>query len=294
METLWIRTVYSLHGLRPSYSRDILRMIIDTHAHLYLNQFDSDLEQVIERAQLAGIKAILLPAIDLPSITKALDLREKWPLFHVMAAMHPCEVNAATDADFAEIERWAEDERIIAIGETGLDYYWDTSFNEKQHDFVRRHIRLAARVDKPIVFHDRQASEDLIRIVREEKEASPHPDRIRGVFHCFGGPSNISHAVLQLGFHVGLGGTLTFKNGGVPDAVADIPMDRIVLETDSPYLAPAPFRGKRNEPSMIAQVVEKLAAVRNLSVQEVEAITSRNAIEVFGLQDLMPISGLSE
>jgi len=164
-----------------------------------------------------------------------------------------------------------------------LDYYWDKSYNDKQHDFVRRHIRLAARVDKPLVFHDREASEDLVRIVREEKEASAHPDRIRGVFHCFGGPESIAKQVLDLGFHVGLGGTLTFKNGGVPDAVSSVPMDRIVLETDSPYLTPAPFRGKRNEPAMIKHVVEKLAEVRGMTVAEVETITTQNAIRVFNL-----------
>jgi TatD DNase family protein len=258
-------------------------MIVDTHAHIYLDQFDEDLEAVIERAEEIGIKAILLPAIDLPSIDKAMSLRERWPFLYVMAAIHPCEVKSATDADFEAIERWADNDAIIAIGETGLDYYWDTSYNEKQHDFVRRHIRLAARVDKPIVFHDRGASEDLIRIVREEKEASANPERIRGVFHCFGGPESISQAVLDLGFHVGLGGTYTFKNGGVPEAVSSVPMDRIVLETDSPYLTPAPFRGKRNEPAMIAHVARKLAEVRGMSVEEVERITTENAVRVFNL-----------
>jgi TatD DNase family protein len=263
-------------------------MIIDTHAHIYLDQFESDLDDVIERAERIGIKAILLPAIDLSSISKALKLQEKWPFFRVMAAIHPCEVHSATDEDFLEIEKWAEDERIIAIGETGLDYYWDTTFKEKQKDFVRRHIRLAARVNKPIVFHDRQASEDLVQIVREEKDASPYPEQIHGVFHCFGGPANIADAVLELGFYVGLGGTLTFKNGGVPDAVSRIPLDRIVLETDSPYLTPAPFRGKRNEPALIQHVVDKLAEVRGVTVDEIKSITSRNAIQVFGLQDLAP------
>ena len=258
-------------------------MIIDTHAHIYLDQFEADLPEVIERAKAVGIKAILLPAIDLPSIQKALDLSKTWPFLKVMAAIHPCEVKNATEEDLQQIERWAEDEAIVAIGETGLDYYWDTSYNKKQHDFVRRHIRLAARVNKPIVFHDRGASEDLVRIVQEEKEQSPHPEQIRGVFHCFGGPENICEAVLNLGFFVGIGGTYTFKNGGVPDAVSTIPLDRIVVETDAPYLAPAPLRGKRNEPAYIKHVIAKLAEVRNVSVEEIETITSQNAISLFGL-----------
>ena len=258
-------------------------MIIDTHAHLYLDQFKDDLEEVIERAKAIGIKAILLPAIDLPSIEQALELSVRWPFLKVMAAINPCEVDKATDADFQKIEQWASEDAIIAIGETGLDYYWDTSYNDKQQDFVRRHIRLAAEVNKPIVFHDRNASDDLVRIVAEEKAASTHPDRIRGVFHCFGGPEHICKAVLDLGFYVGIGGTYTFKNGGVPAAVETIPMDRIVVETDAPYLTPAPFRGKRNEPSMVAHVIEKIAQVRSLSVAEVESLTTQNAVRIFNL-----------
>ncbi|MBT3448161.1 MAG: TatD family hydrolase [Bacteroidetes Order II. Incertae sedis bacterium] len=258
-------------------------MLIETHAHLYLEQFQEDLEIVVERAEEAGVRYILLPAIDLASIEQAISLSERWDMMKVMAALHPSEVKDAEDADFHKIEEWAQDDRIIAIGETGLDYYWDRTFDEKQQDFLRRHIRLAAKVDKPLVFHDREASTDLIQIVREEKEASSTPDKIRGVFHCFGGPESVSKAVLDLGFHVGLGGTLTFKNGGVPDAVSSVPMDRIVLETDAPFLAPAPNRGKRNEPSWVKLVAEKLAEVRGLSIQEVEAVTTENALRVFGL-----------
>ena len=258
-------------------------MLIDTHAHLYLDQFEEDLDFVIERAQDAGVRAILMPAIDLPSIEAGLELTRKWDCLYIMAALHPSEVKAATDADFDQVAKYAEDERILAIGETGLDYYWDQSFNDKQQDYLKRHIRLAESLDKPLVFHDREASHDLVRIVREEKDRSKHPDRIRGVFHCFGGPSEISQAVLALGFHVGLGGTLTFKNGGVPDKVADVPMERIVLETDAPFLAPAPNRGKRNEPSWVRLVAQKLGDVRNLSLDEVARITTKNAIDLFGL-----------
>ena len=258
-------------------------MLIDTHAHIYLDQFEEDLEIIVERAKEAGVRYILMPAIDLDSIEQAIALAERWDMLKVMAALHPSEVKDAQDADFHKIEEWAEDDRIIAIGETGLDYYWDRTFDEKQHDYLRRHIRLAAKVDKPLVFHDRESSADLIRIVREEKDASLTPDRIRGVFHCFGGPENVAREVLDLGFYVGLGGTLTFKNGGVPDAVATVPMERIVLETDAPFLAPAPNRGKRNEPSWVQLVAQKLAEVRGLTVQEVASVTTENALRVFGL-----------
>ena len=261
-------------------------MLIDTHAHIYLDQFSEDIDEVIKRAKSVGIKAILLPAIDLPSIERAMVLKDRWDFIHVMAAIHPCEVNSATEDDFLQIEAWAARDEIIAIGETGLDYYWDTSYNEKQQEFVRRHIQLAAKVNKPIVFHDRGASDDLVRIVAEEKACSPYPERIRGVFHCFGGPEHICAQVLDLGFHVGLGGTYTFKNGGVPQAVSSIPLDRIVLETDAPYLAPAPFRGKRNEPAFVDLVAQKIAEIRGLSADEVACATSENAARVFGLSDL--------
>jgi len=257
-------------------------MLIDTHAHIFLEQFESDLDQVLERANGAGITDIFMPAIDIPSIFRALDLASVHSGLHVMAGIHPSEIEKATDSDFEEVVAIASDDRIIAIGETGLDYYWDRSFDEKQHDFLRRHIRLAAEVDKPLVFHDREASWDLIRIVREEQESAEDASKIRGVFHCFGGPDDVTQAVLDLGFDMGIGGTLTFKNGGVPDATASVPLERIVLETDSPYLTPAPFRGKRNEPAHVRLVAEKLAEVRGVSLEEVARITTENAHRIFG------------
>lgn len=258
-------------------------MIVDTHAHIFLEQFESDLDQVLERANGAGVSDIILPAIDIASVYRSLELAEKYPGLHVMAALHPSEVKDATDADFEQIRILAADDRIIAIGETGLDYYWDRSFDEKQREFLRRHIRLAAELDKPLVFHDREASWDLITIVREEQEAAADASKIRGVFHCFGGPEDVSSAVLDLGFHVGIGGTLTFKNGGVPASTSTVPLDRIVLETDSPYLAPAPFRGKRNEPAYVELVAQKLAEVRGLPLAEVISVTTTNAKRVFRL-----------
>ncbi len=266
-------------------------MLIDTHAHIFLEQFETDFDQVLERANGAGISHILMPAIDVTSIQFCVDLADKHgdphngPVLKAMAGIHPSSVQAATDEDMQAVREWATDPRIIAIGETGLDYYWDRSFDDKQHAFLREHIRLAAEVDKPLVFHDREASDDLVRIVAEEKERSPHPERIRGVFHCFGGPADHTSRVKQLGFHMGIGGTYTFKNGGVPDATATVPLDRIILETDSPYLTPAPHRGKRNEPSYVRLVAEKLAEVRGLSVDEVTRITTNNAKQLFGLAD---------
>ena len=262
-------------------------MLIDTHAHIFLEQFESDFDQVLERANGAGIGHILLPAIDVASIDRCVELAEKHadpdsgPVLHAMAGIHPSSVKESTVKDMDAVRAWARDERIIAIGETGLDYYWDRSFDEKQHAFLREHIRLAAEVDKPLVFHDRDASDDLVRILAEEKERCEHPERIRGVFHCFGGPADHTRRVLDLGFHMGIGGTYTFKNGGIPDNTAAVPMNRIILETDSPFLTPAPHRGKRNEPAFVQYVAQKLADVRGTRVEEVERITTENAKALF-------------
>lgn len=276
------------HPLYRMYPLDA--MLIDTHAHIFLEQFQSDFDQVLERANGEGVGHILLPSIDVASIEICIELAgtyndpAKGPVLHAMAGIHPSSVQEASDEDMERVRQLAEHPSVLAIGETGLDYYWDRSFDEKQHAFLREHIRLAAELDKPLVFHDREASDDLVRIVAEEKAASPHPERIRGVFHCFGGPDEHTERVLELGFHMGIGGTYTFKNGGVPQNTSTVPMDRIILETDAPYLTPAPFRGKRNEPAYVRLVAEKLAEVRGLSVEEIASVTTANAAALFGLE----------
>ncbi len=263
--------------------------LLDTHAHVYLDRFDADREAVVERAKAAGVTAVVLPAIDLPSIRAALDLCERYPgFFWAMAALHPSEVKDATDADFEAVRAFCDRPEVAAVGESGLDYYWDRSFNPKQQDLLHRHARLAAERDLPLVLHNRDqkgseaSSRDLVAILRDVK-AQPGGERLRGVFHCFGGPVWLADEVLDLGFHVGLGGTLTFKNGGVPEAVEAVPLERIVLETDAPYLAPAPHRGTRNEPAYVRLVAETLAGVKGISVAEVEAVTTANARALFGL-----------
>lgn len=264
-------------------------MLIDTHAHIFLEQFQSDFDQVLERANGAGIAHILLPAIDVASIQTCIDLAEahsdpsEGPVLHAMAGIHPSSVQEASEADMERVRELASHPSVVAIGETGLDYYWDRTFDDKQHAFLREHIRLAAEIDKPLVFHDREASDDLVRIVAEEKARSKHPDRIRGVFHCFGGPAAHTQRVMDLGFHMGIGGTYTFKNGGVPQNTETVPLERIILETDSPYLTPAPHRGKRNEPAYVRLVAEKIADVRGLSVEEVARTTTANARQLFGI-----------
>lgn len=273
-------------------------VLVDTHCHLYHNRLADDLDDVIARALEAGVTFILQPAIDIPSIHEALALCQRFEGLYAMAALHPTETKDATDADLAEIEAFCDDPRLVAVGESGLDYYWDQSYISKQQDVLRFHARLAMEKDLPLVLHNRDkqnqttSSDDLVQILGEEQAAAPPGKRLFGVFHCFGGSPEFARTVMDLGFHVGIGGTLTFENGGVPEAIADVPLDRIVLETDAPFLAPVPHRGKRNEPSYTRLVAEKLAALRGMTVEEIAAATTANAKKLFkldgGKTDLSP------
>ncbi len=267
--------------------------LIDTHAHVYLDRFANDLDDVIERARGNDVAAVVLPAIDVPSVHAALDLCARYPgYFYAMAALHPSEVKDATDEDFEQIRTLCARPEVVAVGESGLDYYWDRSFNPRQHEVLRRHARLAIETDLPLVLHNRDqkgseaSSRDLVAILKEERDRHEMGARLRGIFHCFGGPAWLAEEALALGFHVGLGGTLTFKNGGVPAAIEAVPLERIVLETDAPYLAPAPHRGKRNEPAYVRYVAERLAEVKRVSFGEVEAITTANARALFRLPEV--------
>lgn len=257
--------------------------LVDTHVHVYLDAFDADREQVLDRAREAGVRGFFLPAIDVRSIHAALELARRHDDVWVMAALHPSETKTAGDDDFRAVEDLSREPRVAAIGETGLDYYWDRSFDERQQEMLRRHVRLAWERDLPLVFHTRESLEDVVRIVREERERLDRPERIRGIFHCFGGTPEQAGSVLDLGFHLGIGGSLTFRNGGVPAGIADVPLERIVLETDAPYLAPVPFRGKRNEPAHVALVARFLAELRGLEPETVADVTTATAEELFSV-----------
>lgn len=256
--------------------------IIDTHAHIYHKRFDADQDEMIARAKAKGVETIVMPAIDIASIHLALALCDRHEGLYAMTAIHPSDTKDATAADFKAVEEFCDDPRIVAVGESGLDYYWDRSFDEKQQDFFRRHIRLAIATDLPLILHmrDKQGKDDvhrdMVKILKEERA-----DNLRGIFHCFGGPAWLIEEAEALGFLLGIGGTLTFKNSGVADLVRDVPLDRIVLETDAPFLAPVPYRGKRNEPAYTHLVAEKLAEVKGLAVEKVIDITSATARKLF-------------
>lgn len=258
-------------------------MFIDTHAHLYLEHFEDDLEDVLRRARSCGIGPIIMPAIDVPSIEKAIGLCGRNDGMYAMAALHPSSVKDATDDDFSRVAEMCHDQHVIAIGETGLDYHWDRSFDKKQQDLARRHIRLAIETNLPVIFHNREATSDLLHIVEEERSSTTNPSRLRGIFHCFTGSLEEAERVWDLGFYIGIGGIVTFKNSDLEDVVRSVSLDRIVLETDAPYLAPAPYRGKRNEPSYLPLIAEKIASTKNVSLEQVADTTTNNAKELFNI-----------
>jgi len=258
-------------------------MLIDTHAHLYLDQFDEDRDAVLSRARDARVETIVMPAIDVSSIQQAVDLCEAHDGLYAMTGLHPSETDEATDEDFAAVKEWCDHPSIVAVGESGLDYYWDRSFDDRQQAFFRRHIRLAIEADLPLVIHNREATEDILSILEEEHARTDAPERMRGILHCYVDPSEVAERAWALGFYVGVGGIMTFSNSEVDDYVADVPLDHIVVETDSPYLAPEPNRGDRNEPAYVRHVADALARIKDVPIREVEEVTSRNARDIYEL-----------
>lgn len=267
-------------------------MLVDTHVHLFHESYDADRDAVVARAREAGVGLMIQPATDRASIDTALGLCDRYQGVYAMAGIHPSYVHEMAGGDLAAVEAAVADSRVLAVGETGLDYYWTREHVAAQQASLRAHARLAAETGLPIVLHNRDVkgsdacARDLVAILRETKETHPQGDCLGGVFHCFGGPGWLTEAVLDLGFYVGIGGTLTFKNAGVAGALADVPLDRIVLETDGPYLAPAPHRGGRNEPAYVALVAERLAEVWSLTPEAVAARTTATARRVFGVPEV--------
>ena len=263
--------------------------LVDTHVHLYADAYDADRDAVVARARAAGVTQLILPAVDLASTDAVLALCDRHDGVFGMAGLHPTYLGDAMEDAVSQIDPLLQSESIIAVGETGLDYYWSREHEERQRASLAAHARLAAAHRLPLSLHNRDkkgsedSSRDMVAILREVKAEAG--DALTGVFHCFGGPTWLADEVLDLGFVVGLGGTLTFKNAGVADAIADVPLDRMVLETDGPYLAPTPHRGTRNEPAYVPLIAQALAEVRGLSVEEVAETTTHTARALFGLPD---------
>ncbi len=253
--------------------------LIDTHAHIYATAFDTDRTEMIENAQKQGVSNILMPNIDLESIPEMMALLQQYPNCCLpMLGLHPCSVDADWESTLSQILAFYDTPKFIAIGEIGIDLYWDKTTLEIQQNAFRKQVDFALTKNLPIVIHSRSATPEIIAILREYQGKG-----LNGVFHCFSEYFEFADEILAMGFYLGIGGVLTFKNAGLAEVVKKLPMDRIVLETDAPYLAPVPFRGKRNEPAFVWHVAKMLAELRGLSIGEVGRITSENAVNLFGL-----------
>ena len=253
--------------------------IIDTHTHLYLNQFKEDIDDVIARAKEIGIKKFIFPAIDSSHFDSMHNLKNKYPEeIYLMSGLHPTDVKENFKDELNFVENTLKTYNYVAIGEIGIDLYWDINYLTQQQEAFKFQIRLAIKHDLPIVIHCREAFSEIFEILDKE-----NCDKLRGVFHCFTGTLEEAQRAIDLGFVLGIGGVVTFKNGGIDKFLHKIDLKNIVLETDSPYLAPVPFRGKRNESSYIIYVLEKLSEIYGISKEKIAEITSKNAEKVFRL-----------
>ncbi len=253
--------------------------IIDTHTHLYLNQFKDDIDKVIQRSIDKGINKFIFPAIDSTHFDDMHDLKNKYPgSIYLMSGLHPTNVKENYKEELEFVVNSLKSHSYVAIGEIGIDLYWDKTYLKQQQDAFEFQIRLAIKNDLPIVIHCREAFDEIFEILDKE-----NCSKLRGVFHCFTGTLEQANRAIQLGFKLGIGGVVTFKNGGIDKFLSQIDLKHIVLETDSPYLAPVPFRGKRNESSYITYVIDKLSEIYGLPIKEIASVTTKNAEKVFAL-----------
>ncbi|WP_071393081.1 TatD family hydrolase [Bacillus tuaregi] len=254
-------------------------MLFDTHVHLNAEQFEEDLIEVIERARQTGVERMLVVGFDRPTIEKAMELVEEYDFLYASIGWHPVDAIDMRDEDLLWIEELSAHPKVVALGEMGLDYYWDKSPREVQQDVFRRQIQLAKKVKLPIVIHNREATADIMTILKEEGA-----QEVGGIMHCFSGSAETALECIKLNFLISLGGPVTFKNAKKPKEVAkEVPIDKLLIETDCPYLAPHPYRGKRNEPAYVRLVAEQIAELKEISVEEVERMTTENAKKLFDI-----------
>ena len=254
-------------------------MIIDTHTHLYVEQFDTDYKEVIQRAMDAGVEKFFLPAIDSSYTERMFHLQKAYPKqMYLMNGLHPCSVKADWDKELAHVIALmhAHPNTFYGIGEIGIDLYWDRTFLEAQKEAFRQQIRIAKSYKLPIVIHCREAFEEVFEVLEGEKD-----EQLFGIFHCFSGNQQQAEQAISFGLKLGIGGVVTFKNGKIDTFLSSIALEHIVLETDAPYLAPVPFRGKRNESSYLTYIIKKLSELYKVSENEIINQTTANAIEIF-------------
>lgn len=255
-------------------------MIIDTHTHLDAQAFAEDREETIRRAREAGVERMINIGFNRETIPTTMELAETYDFIYAAVGWHPVDSIHMKPEDLDWIASLCSHEKVVAIGEIGLDYHWDTSPRDVQQRVLREQLRLAREVRKPVVIHNRDAHEDIVRILRDE-----HAKDVGGVMHCFSGSWETARQCLDMGFYISLGGPVTFKNARVPkEVLKEVPLDRLLIETDCPYLAPDPYRGKRNEPAYVRLVAEAAAVMKGKSLEEIARITTENAQRCFGIQ----------
>ncbi|MDW0111367.1 TatD family hydrolase [Sporosarcina aquimarina] len=254
-------------------------MLIDTHVHLNADQYEEDVEQVIQRALDAGVERMVVVGFDRPTIIKAMELADQYSFIYAVVGWHPVDAIDCMEEDLKWIEELAAHPKVVGIGETGLDYHWDKSSKEVQQDLFRKQIRLAQKVELPIIIHNRDATADVVRILQEEEA-----EITGGIMHCFSGSVETAKQCIEMNFLISLGGPVTFKNARMPKEVAvEIPLEYLLVETDAPFLAPHPHRGKRNEPAFVKLVAEQIAELKEISLEEVAKSTTQNAMKLFSI-----------
>lgn len=254
-------------------------MLIDTHAHIYSEEFIDDVDQVVQHAYDNDVKKIILPNIDSASIKRLTDLSDAYPhLLYPLMGLHPTSVSMDYFEELQAIEYWLEKRKFYGIGEIGIDLYWNNTYLNEQKDAFRHQVRLAVSMHLPIVIHLRDSFEEVYAIIKEEQNGN-----LRGVFHCFSGDETEARKIIDLGFLLGIGGIITFKNSNLKKVIKNISVNNLVLETDAPYLTPVPKRGKRNESAYLVYVAQAVAGVYDISVEQVAKITTNNARNLFGI-----------
>ncbi len=259
--------------------------LFDTHCHLNSPNFrgeeGDEVPQLIAAARANGISRITIPGYDYQSNLRALEIAEQHEGIFCAVGYHPCDLNDLTDDHYQQLYSWAKHEKVVAIGEIGLDYHWDTTTPELQQQMFRKQIAIAKELDLPIVIHDREAHGDILQLLKEEDAA-----KVGGIMHCFSGSWEMAQECLKMNFYLSFGGPVTYKNGKRPQEVAaKVPLERLLVETDSPYLTPEPHRGKRNQPAFVRHVAEKIATLRHMSVEQIALQTTKNACELFRLPE---------
>ncbi|PCI34086.1 MAG: hydrolase TatD [Flavobacteriaceae bacterium] len=254
-------------------------IITDTHAHLYSEQFDEDRDAMMQRALDAGVSRLFVPAIDMASYNSMISLEKDYPdNAFLLLGLHPTYVNENYQLELDFIKQKLEERSFYGIGEIGIDLYWDKTFLKQQQDAFKTQIQWAKKYKLPVIIHCRDAFDEIFEVLEGEKGAD-----LFGIFHCFTGNLEQAKRAISYNLKLGIGGVATFKNGKIDKFLNEIPLHNIVLETDAPYLAPTPYRGKRNESSYIVKVVEKLADIYQTTAQEIAAITTKNSKDIFGI-----------